>query len=104
MFTLACLLGSYRLSEFRDSNTVGEGVAVAGVVHQNTRQEHGAQVVPVQNIHGQSGGGCPSVGGVRSAVLEDEQMLSISAFQLPEDLLLCAASLHAAGAKINVTC
>lgn len=39
------------MSEFRDSNTVGEGVAVAGVVHQNTRQEHGAQVVSVQNVH-----------------------------------------------------
>lgn len=52
----ACRPDSYRLSEFRDGNTVGEGVAVAGVVHQNTRQEHGAQIVPVQDVHGEGGG------------------------------------------------
>lgn len=52
----ACLPGSYRLSEFGDSNTVGEGVAVTGVVHQNARQEHGAQVVSVKNVHSQSCG------------------------------------------------
>lgn len=33
VFTLACLPGSYRFSEFRDSSTVGEGVAVTSVVH-----------------------------------------------------------------------
>lgn len=86
VFACACLPGSYRFSEFRDSNVVGEGVAVACVVHQNTRQEHGAQVVSIQHIHGQSGCGCSPVGGVRSAVLEDGQMLSISALKkVPHD-------------------
>lgn len=33
VFTLACLPGSYRFSEFRDSSMVGEGVAVTSVVH-----------------------------------------------------------------------
>lgn len=74
VFTLACLPGSYRFSEFRDGNAVSEGVAVAGVVHQNARQEHGAQVVSVEDVHGQSRGGRASVWGIRSAVLEDEQM------------------------------
>lgn len=50
VFLLACLPRSYRFSEFRDGNAVGEGVAVAGVVHQNTRQEHGTQVVSIQNV------------------------------------------------------
>lgn len=90
VFTVACLSGSYRFSEFRDSNTVGQGVAVLGVVHQNARQEHGAQVVSVQNIHGQSRGGSLPVGGVWSAVLQDEEALSISSFKLPDDLLICA--------------
>lgn len=69
--TQAHLLCSYRFSEFRDSDAVGEGVAVAGVVHQHTRQEHRAEVVPVQDVHGQGGGRRSSVGRVRSAVLED---------------------------------
>lgn len=75
MFALACLPGSYRFSEFRDSDTIGDGVAVAGVVHQNTWQEHGAQVIAVQNVHSQSCGRCSSVGRVWSTVLKDEHML-----------------------------
>lgn len=82
VLTVACLPGSYRFSEFRDGNTVGEGVAVTGVVHQNARQEHGAQVVSVQDVHGQSGGGSSSVRRVRSAVLGDVEMLLISTFKL----------------------
>lgn len=104
VFTLACLTGSYRFSEFRNSNTVGEGVAVTGVVHQNTRQEHGAQVVSVQNVHSQSRGSRSSVWWVRSAVLHDEQKLSISTVKLPHNLLLCALGLLTAGGKINITC
>lgn len=76
---------SYRLSEFGDGDAVGEGVAVAGVVNQDARQEHGAQVVPVQDIHGQGGSGRSSVGSVWSAVLEaDTQKLwnSISIYSL----------------------
>lgn len=83
MFTLAGLPPSYRFSEFRNSNTVGEGVAVTGVVNQNTRQEHGAEVVSIQNVHSQSGSSSSSVGGVWSTVLEDEQMFSISSFFYP---------------------
>lgn len=96
VFTLSCLPGSYRFSEFRDGNTISEGVAVAGVVHQNARQEHGAQVVPVQNVHSQSCSSCSSVRRVRSSVLEDEQMISIQTFHLPGELLRCALWLHTA--------
>lgn len=85
--SVACLPGSYRFSEFRDGNTVGEGVAVTGVVHQNARQEHGAQVVSVQDVHGQSGGGSSSVRRVRSAVLGDVEMLLISTFKLHRQLV-----------------
>ena len=104
VFTLACLPGSYRFSEFRDGDAVSEGVAVAGVVHQNARQEHGAQVVTVEDVHGQSRGGRASVWGVRSAVLEDGQMLFNFNIQFTGDLLLCALGQHTAGAEINRTC
>ena len=59
---------------------VGDGVAVPGIVHQNAREEHGAQVVSVQDVHGQCRGHCPPAGGVKGAVLEDKHMLSISTF------------------------
>lgn len=78
VFTPVCPACSYRFGEFRDGDSIGDGVAVSGVVHKNTRQEHGSQVVSVKNIQGQSGGGCASVGGVWSAVLEDEKKSSIS--------------------------
>lgn len=64
---------AYWFSEFRNSNAVGEWVAVASVVHQHARQEHGAEVVAVQDIHRQSGGGRPPVGRVWSAVLQEQQ-------------------------------
>lgn len=92
VFTLAYL--PYRFSEFRDSNTVGEGVAVTGVVHQNTRQEHGAEVVSIQDVHSQSRCSRSSVGGVWSTVLEDEQMLSISTFSRSRFVALCTGAIH----------
>lgn len=93
MFALACLPHSYRFSEFRDCNAVGDGVAVVGVVNQNTRQKHGAQVVPVQNIHGQSRGSCSSVGREWSAVLENKTNAFNFNLQTPRRFVaLCTGS------------
>lgn len=73
VFTPAWRPPSYRFSEFRDGSAVGEGVAVTRVVHQHTRQEHGAQVVSIQNVHGQGGCRGSPVGWIRSTVLEEEE-------------------------------
>lgn len=67
---------AYGFSEFRNSNAVGDWVAVAGVVHQHARQEHGSEVVAVQDVHRQSGGGRPPVGRVGSAVLQEQKRVS----------------------------
>lgn len=73
VFTPAWRPPSYRFSEFRDGSAIGEGVAVTRVVHQHTRQEHGAQVVSIQNVHGQGGCRGSPVGWIRSSVLEEEE-------------------------------
>lgn len=92
MHVNAFLPPPYRFSEFRDSNTVGEGIAVTSVVHQNTRKEHWTQVIPIQNVHSQSCCSSSSVGGVWSAVLEDDQMASVSVFKLRDNL--CIGATH----------
>lgn len=66
-----CLPASYRWCDFRDGDAVGDWVAVIRVVDQNARQEHGAQVVSVQDVQGESGGSRASVRRVRSSVLQD---------------------------------
>ena len=71
MLVWLCLQVPHRVGELRNGRAIGEGVAVAGVVDQDAGQEHGPQVVPVQDVHRQRGGGRPSVGVIRSAVLRN---------------------------------
>lgn len=59
----------YRLRQLQHVGLVGEGAAVAGVAHQRARQEHGPQIVAVQDVHGQRGGGRAPLAGVGRSVL-----------------------------------
>lgn len=90
MCVCVCVCGSpvpsYRVSEFWNSDAVGDGVAVASVVHQHAREEHGAEVVAVKDVHCQGGGGRPPVGWVRSAVLQEKSQDSFFFFP-PESRL-----------------
>lgn len=60
---------AHRLGQLQNVGPVRDWTAVAGVPHQGAGQEHGAQVVPVQNIHRQSGGGRAPLTGVGGPVL-----------------------------------
>lgn len=47
----------YRSSQFRDGGLVGERATITRIWHQDTRKKHGTQVISVQNVHREGGGG-----------------------------------------------
>lgn len=63
---------TYWVSELQDVGPVGEGAAVTRVVDQGAGQEHRSQVIPIQHVYSQGGGGGASFVGVRGAVLQRE--------------------------------
>lgn len=60
---------AHRLGQFQNIGPVRDWTAVAGVPHQGAGQEHGAQVVSIQNIHRQSGGGRAPLTRVGGSIL-----------------------------------
>ena len=65
---------AHRVGDLGDGGAVGEGVAVLCVVDEHAGQEHGPQVVTVQDVHRQRGGRRQSVGEVRRAVLQRQRV------------------------------
>ena len=63
---------TYWVSELQDVDPVGEGAAVTCVVDQRAGQEHRPQVIPVQHVYSQGGGGSAPFVGVRGAILQGE--------------------------------
>lgn len=63
---------TYWVSELQDVDPVGEGAAVTCVVDQRAGQEHRSQVIPIQHVYSQGGGGSAPFVGVRGTVLQGE--------------------------------
>lgn len=60
---------AYRVGQLQDVGSVRYGATVAGVPHQGAGQEHGAEVIAVQDVHGERGGGRAPLTRVRGPVL-----------------------------------
>lgn len=60
---------AYRVGQFQNVGSVRYGATVAGVPHQGAGQEHGAEVIAVQNVHSERGRGCAPLTRVRGPVL-----------------------------------
>lgn len=60
---------TYRLCQLQYIGPVRDGTAVPGVADERTRQKHGTKVVAIQHVHGECGGGCAPLAGIRGSVL-----------------------------------
>lgn len=93
LYTHAGVVWTYRVRQFQNVGSVRYGATVAGVPHQGAGQEHGAEVIAVQNVHGERGGGRAALARVRGPVLTSGRERKL--FHLfPVDVAISYLDLH----------
>lgn len=66
---------TYRFSQLQDRRLVCDWTTVTSLSNKSTRQKHGTQVISVQDIDSQRGGGCSTVTDVRGSVLKGQRKI-----------------------------
>ena len=66
---------TYRLCQFQHISPISDGTTVTSVAHKCAREKHGTQVITIQHIHGQCGGGCSALTWIGGSVLDTEKEL-----------------------------